>query len=367
MNHSYEHSDPFSVCFNMMKIKYTELDEALTSNNFLTQTDRVNIFINLESVYKNISTIQDLEQKIFLQKDFKQIIISNILNLAAHYKHFFVSNRMDVRVYLYQTDLKSDDFSQRRYNEDFRTYYLVKYNQNPKFTHFTDLLKDEILDELKLYCDFIPRVYFINSHNIEGSSVPYVVAADDPKRKNIIIGNDIFESQYSFINNFIYFYIQKGYGKSFIFKNRTDYLACMFKRSKEDIDKYYPFLKKFGMYVSLLSVIGNKVRSIDSVFGIGPNKMAGSIYELIQKNIINESTINPHMISDCLKYNNETRTQFINNYYCTSISCLEEDITDSGVISILSQRKDRLDMNSLMTLNNTTFRNHPLLLDALSH
>lgn len=365
MNGKYEFSDPFSVCFNMMKIRYTELDEALTSSSFLTPNDKVNVFISLESVYKNISTIQDLEQKIFLQKDFKQIIISNILNLAAHYKYFFVSNHMDVRIYLYQTDLNSDDFSQRRYIEDFRTYYLVKFNQNPKFCYFTDLLKAEILEELKIYCHFIPRVYFINSHNIEGSVIPYLVAMDDLKRKNIVIGNDVVESQYSFMNNFMYFYIQRGFKHSFLFKEPLDYISSIFKKPKEDIQKYYGFMVNSGIYASLLSIMGNRLRSIDGIVGIGPAKFASSINEMLAKNKINQTTNNPQMIGSFLSDSN--KDQFVKNFYCTSVNCVGEDISESGVVSILSQRKDKLDMNSLMALNNTRFKMYPLMLDALSN
>lgn len=366
MYNKYEYTDPFSVCFNTMKMRYTELDEVLTSRSFLRPTDKVNVFINLESIYKNISLVQDLEQKIFLQKDFKTIIISNILNLAAHYKHFFVANHMDVRIYLYQTDFKSDNFSQRRYNEDFRTYYLIKFNQNPKFSYFTDLLKDEILDELKIYCTFIPRVYFINSYNIEGSVIPDVIASDDSSRKNIIIGNDIFESQYSFKQNFMYIYIWKNMGKSCVLKDPYDYLSSLFKKSRDDIKNNYGYLNNFGIYASLLSVIGNRDRSIDGVSGIGPVKLASNINELINKNIINQKTTNPLMISKFI-HDDNIRSQFVNNYYCTSVYCLDEDVSHADCISILSQRKDKLDMNSLITLNNTTFRFHPLLLDALSH
>lgn len=366
MYNKYEFSDPFSVSFNVMKLKYTELDEALTSSNFLTQTDKVNVFISLEAVYKNLSNIQDLEQKIMLYKDFKTLIISNILNLAAHYKHFFVANNMDVRVYLYQTDMSSDDFKQRRYIEDFRTYYLIKYNQNPKFSYFTDMLKDHILEELKIYCTFIPRVYFINSRNIEGSSIPYVIASDDPKRKNIVIGNDVFESQYSFMDNFMYFFIQKGFGKKFIYKTTTDYLSSIFKRPKEEIDASYSVFNNFGIYAGLLSVMGNRVRSIDNISGVGPQRLAANLDEMLHKHIINPETTNPQMISRFLT-RDEDRKQFVSNYYCTSVTCLNEDLTKSDILSILNQRKDKLDMNSLINLNNTQFRDHPLLIDSLSH
>ena len=59
--------DPFSVCFNSLKLRYKDYDESISSKNFLNPTDKINVFINLETVYKSLSTILDLEKKILLQ------------------------------------------------------------------------------------------------------------------------------------------------------------------------------------------------------------------------------------------------------------------------------------------------------------
>ena len=68
-------NEPFSVCFNIMKIKYKDYDESITQKNFLQPDDSVNVFINLESILKNISMINELENKIILQREFQTIFI----------------------------------------------------------------------------------------------------------------------------------------------------------------------------------------------------------------------------------------------------------------------------------------------------
>ena len=75
----YNSYDPFSVCFNIMKLKYKDYDESLSSKNFLNPNDKINVFINLETVFKHISMIMDLEKKVIVQTDFDELIISNIL------------------------------------------------------------------------------------------------------------------------------------------------------------------------------------------------------------------------------------------------------------------------------------------------
>ena len=56
--------DPFSVCFNILKLKYKDYDESLTNKNFLVPNDKINVFINLETAFKHLSMIMDLEKSI---------------------------------------------------------------------------------------------------------------------------------------------------------------------------------------------------------------------------------------------------------------------------------------------------------------
>ena len=103
-NMSENLNDPFSVCFGMLKMKYRDYDESLTSKDFLVPNDRINVFINLESAFKNLSMIMDLEQKIIMYRDFDTFMVSYIVNLAAHYYRFFRNNKLDTRIYMYNTD-----------------------------------------------------------------------------------------------------------------------------------------------------------------------------------------------------------------------------------------------------------------------
>ena len=52
-----EYTDSFTVCFNMMKLKYQSYDKDIDDANFLAPGDKVNVFISFETVLKNISQI----------------------------------------------------------------------------------------------------------------------------------------------------------------------------------------------------------------------------------------------------------------------------------------------------------------------
>jgi 5'-3' exonuclease len=360
----YDSFDPFSVCFNLMKIKYKDYDESLTTKNFLTPSDKVNVFINLETCFKNLSTIKDLERKLVLQRDFDIIMTSNILNLAAHYKRFFKSNGLDTKVYIYNTDFDSEEFDQYKYNEDYRTYYLLKFNDNPKFARMTELLKGYILPEVSVYCEFIPDVYYISAKNIEGSLVPYIISQDDIYRKNLIISGEIYDTQYTLINNFVNHYIHKGIGTNFVLSSIDEYIKMLSKKESDELTKLVNVYKNYPLYCSLLSVLGDKSRSVESITGVGPKTLQKYIDDGIQKKEIQLNTTNPAMISTIF-HDSSIEDEFVNNYYCTTISEMYKELTQSEISSVLNQRRDRLDMNSLINLNNSRFANYPLILESL--
>lgn len=355
--------DPFSVCFNMLKMKYSTYDESLTSLDFLTPDDKVNVFINLETIWKNLSMVMDLEKKIIVQRDFKQIMISNILNLAAHYKRFFTSNGLDTKVYLYHTDLLSDEFDQYKYNEDFRTYYLIKFNDNPKFALFSEKLNKDILPDVKTYCEFIPDVYFVNAHNIEGSLVPYIISKATPDRKNLIIGGEFYDTQYSQIPKFVNHYINRTFNKFNIYTDIVGYIKDLLKKDNDEDDLAKSF-SKYYFYCSLLSAIGNKIRSIYGISGIGPVKLKKIIIDGLNDKTISENTSSPEVLGDIF-HDDETKEEFVNNYYCSSILSMYDELSEAKKISVLNQLIDRVDINSLKSINSTVFENHPILLEGL--
>ena len=359
-------SEPFSVCFNLLKMKYKDYDESLTQKNILQENDKVNIFINFEAVLKNMSTIRDLENKLVLQRDFKTIVISNTLNLIGHYKRFLVNNGLDTRVYLYMTDLESTSFAQCFYNEDYRSYFINKYMKNHRYVFFTDILRKEILPEIKTYCAFIPDVYFISSKNIEGSLIPYIIAKDDTSRKNLIISGDLYDSQYVYFNNFITHIFTRSNGPTTIRSSKEEFLSYIYKKKdvKELDNRVMKLFSNYPLYCGLLSVLGNKLRSIDDIDGIKAASFQKLLEDGIEKKKIQETTSNPKLLREIFS-DTEDQEDFSNNFYCTSIDSMYNELTKTDIRSILYQKEDRIDIESLKVLNATEFANYPILLETL--
>lgn len=359
-----EYTNPFSICFNMLKLRYSIYDESITSLGFLKPDDRVNVFINLETAWKYLSTVKDLDRKLVLNRNFKTTMVSDIINLAAHYKEFFKNNGLDTKVFLYTTDFnsESENFKEAKYNEDFRSYYLNKYNTNPKFILLTESLIETILPKVKTICDFIPDVYFISSKNIDGSLIPIVIGKEFSDRQNFIVSGDRYETQYSFEPKFTHHLLLRSYASSSLSCKLDEYIKAICKPnelSEDDINLY----KNYSFYLLLLSCIGDKYRSVDGLSGIGFKTLTKMIQQAITSKIITKDTESIELLHEIFVGDN--KEYIIENFNSLNLRNSYQLLLDGDKKEILSQIVDRSDLNSLLSLNKSLFKDCELRIESL--
>ena len=181
-------SEPFQIAFNMIRLPYAKLDEILTYERFVLPTDKVNVFINVETVMKYIASIPDIESVLINDKSYAPRLLREFINTVAHYRGFLKRNGInDVRVILYMTSLDSRNFKQRTYNESFRSYYVNKYKKNPRYAYMTECLERDVFPMLKTILEFVKGSHFIIGDGIDGSLIPMIVQSADPSYKSVII------------------------------------------------------------------------------------------------------------------------------------------------------------------------------------
>ena len=118
------------------------------------------------------------------------------------------------------------------------------------------------------------------------------------------------------------------------------------------------------LYCTLLSIIGDKNRSIGGVPGYAFKTLSKLIYNAINTNIIRNDTTNPQLIGTIFD-DDEDREEFINSYKCTDVVSLYKELTDADITSINNQICDRIDINSITSLNGDRFYNHQINLESL--
>lgn len=359
-----ETTNPFSVYFNMLKIRYSVYDDSLTKADFLKPTDKVNVFINLETALKYLSMVKDLEKKLIVSRNFADQFKVDIINIAAHYKDFFVGNGLHTKVFLYMTDLTSelDGFKECETCEDFRSYYLMKYTQNPKFIMLGDALKREVLPDVKMLCDYIPDVYYIASKNIDGGLIPLIISRKYPDRKNLIISGDLHDTQYTYEANFLDHLHARSWNSNILCCSTEDYLKQISKSKEIDPS----FIQLFGnpsFYRILLSCIGDKYRSIPGITGIKFVKMTKILYEAICGSKITKETTNPTILSEL--FPEDVQEDLYHNLMVTDINNELSMLGEGDIKAVTSQIIDQSDVNTLQQLNATRFARNQLRLECL--
>lgn len=359
-----ESTNPFGICFNLVKIKYQVYDESLTSLGFLNPHDKVNVFINLETVLKYLSMTKDLEKKLIVNRNFPDYMESDIINIAAHYKDFFRGNGLDTKVYLYMTDLNSDvdAFKESKYADEFRSYYVNKYTTNPKFVLLGDRLRKEIIPDVKTICEFIPDVYFIHSTNVDGGLIPYIIGQTMPERKNLIISGDLHDTQYSYESLFVDHLHLRGYNVNVLESSTYGYLKTISK--SDDISpELIELFQNSSFYRVLLACLGDKYRSVDGIRGIKFAKMVHILTNALKEQRITKDTRNASLLADL--FPSEVKEQIYQNLQVLDIKNEYEMLLDGDKMQIISQIIDRSDINALQHLNQTKFINNQLRLECL--
>lgn len=353
--------EPFSVCFNIMKIKYTDYERTIDSKNFLHQDDGVNVFINFESVMNYLSMIKDLDSKLLLERRFPIILESNMINLCAHYRNFFKSNGLDTRVYLYYTDLASEEFKNFSYNDEYRSYYIMKYTQNPKFQILGNRLVSDIVPRVQKILEYINDAYFLVGHGIEGSLLPLIVASQDKTRKNFLISADRYDMQYMLYPNFQVHYLKKHTGGRF-FTNFDDYIKALITESMSQ--EIIETLKNHSFYSLLMCAEGDKHRSIEPLRGAGYKTVLKYILDGIKAGYFTKSTSSLEMLLKSIP--DEAKEDASIGFRCINFENQWKDLGSSDIFNITEQIVNRSDMNALEYLNQNDYADFQLRLDWLS-
>src|SRR5699024_7686601 len=106
------------------------------------------------------------------------MVASEIINMVGHYRHFFYSRlNMYTNVIFHYSD-QHDSFRESlldNYREDF---YSKRLDQNhPTFNIMNGIIQRNVR-LIKLFCEYVPHAYFINSGPIDSSLVPHLFLSE---------------------------------------------------------------------------------------------------------------------------------------------------------------------------------------------
>lgn len=343
--------------FNMSKVRFTKLDELITKHvPEIGPTSRVNLFINLEPILRKL-TAANIEQYLQVKTEEKSFeMISNIINLASHYRLFFTKNKIYSKIYFYIGYPFNAIYRNRTINPDYRKTYQHKFTKDMSSIILSNTLSS-VIPFIKIILEYVEGVYFIESDSVEPSLVPHVITKDNPSNNiNFILSTDKYDYQY----------VNKGF---YIIRPKLEHSYIVSKDNLMDVVKaeekivseieignnFYPFI---------LSLLGDKYRNIEKIKRVGFAAITKMIDKAISTNVIGKDVTSINILANIVKQ--EHKPLLLSNFFCTDIDTQFSMLNIRDLQNITSQLKDKFDNVALKNINDEYFRQYPLYLIELT-
>lgn len=354
-------SETIDKIFNAHKIKFDKMNLLFGSVGIRDIIDRVNIFINLESIIHCIHN-QTVEEFILSMdktetKNFHFSIISNILNLAGHYRRFFTKNRIKTNIVLFMNEYdKYTSLNNTMFLKHYRERFIYDYTDNPNY-EATNMVLESVIRVLRTIVSYVEGVYLVTSNRLESSLVPLLLC--DSKtldgQLNILITRDEYDLQY--VNkNFLVMY-PKG-DESYIVTKENLFNIIREKHEIKNSHKLPAYLITF-----ILSIVGDKRRGIGKIKGCGWKTIYKGLHKLFKELDISDAEVIglEHLIMAIKDGPDDSNKEKIAN----SIMCVDLDrqlsmVSEPQKLSITKQLVDKYENDALKNLNSKYFEMYPI-------
>jgi hypothetical protein len=342
---------------NLRKTKYIFLDEILKPK-INPKTTNINFFIDVRSLLKIIYNPNIMEAFLSLNTDEKWLISSELLNIAAHYRHYCYTRLGKYSTFYYfwsDKECKSLIKQNLEYKMNFYRKYLSKVGT---FEVINKLIEKNIKLSSKI-SEYLPHIYFINSDIEEPNTVPYhfIKKASD-EDTNILLTNDKTIHQLIAYNpNNIIMTMSGDSSKTYL----PEELLASIKEDTKLVPHFYSYI---------LSISGCESYNIKNVRNYGLFRALDFLERCVSSGHLSNLRYDnlDSFLNDIKK---DSRGNYIsetikNNFNLIDIKTIYEKIPEVNKIKFFDDSIiDFTDSKSLRFVNDYYYKKYPLLLDFL--
>jgi hypothetical protein len=322
----------------------------------------MNIFIDLDDVFHLLHRpIIDNEFQVCGVNASKQLV-SNVMNLAGHYRNWSIKEKIKPTVYLIYTS-NDKKFKNNIYIPNYRDHYF-DINSNNTDYFFINKAIHESYDILHVICKYIEGVYLIDSRYLEPCIVPMLLADYHKADWNLLISRDTYNLQYCYLDRWS---MISSKGNNSVFLNKSDIWSYIvhranIKHGEENLLNYEPEL-----YVLLKSITGDKYRSVPRLKRCGWKSLFNMLDDAINNTKYSGNLLEVQLkyIMDILSKKGIKDEDINNNLSCIDIRSQVDILLDTDKFLIFNQILDMEDYAALIKLNNNSFSNYPINLNFL--
>lgn len=354
----YEEMEVIEPIINYHKIKYDKLIELIRNSDM--EGSKVNVFINLNSILNKFYR-EDIMSGILSLKYRENIVLTaEIINLVAHYRHFFWSRfKVPSKFYFYYCN-KVPKYGKKNL-DGYMSLFKERINEdNAKFGELTSIINNnlKLVNSLSTY---VQGAYFITSDGLEQGTIPYYIIKKYAKDDicNLILTSDKLDYQLANLKNT---FILKANGKNSKLISKKEIFDYKYKTVKyRPKKKIHP-----SFYPLVLSFCGCKSRELTATKGHG----FVSTMKLLDKLISSDKLENkaPKTLEYSAIEDNLDRDLFeiINTRYKTlSYKYQYLLLNDIQKMNIENKLKDKYDNIAIMGINVEYFPNNNIQLVEL--
>jgi hypothetical protein len=335
----------------------------------LDGSDTVNIFIDFWDVIKPLYNPQTIDTLNNLKVDERFMISSEVINIAGHYRHFFFSRMKKYTNIIFFYSNTKDEFRTSINNDYKEVFYEKRLNQKHTTFGILNSIVQKNVNLIKLFCEYVPHVYFINTGTVEPSLIPHLFLSDksrlnqnliDKNSTSIIISNEKIHYQDLTLQDRVLQLELRGKEKS-RFITSEDIINVLLEKSKKE----YNLSILPDMYTLVLGLAGNTDYSVKGVKKMGNVKALNFIQKGIDQNVLKN-----------IAYNNIDMLENLNSLLKEDeLNKLKENIlllnnhmykfNEKDLINIEMQMVDRIDAKSVRYVVDKYFNKYPILLDMV--
>jgi len=338
--------------YNGFKVRYEILNEKFLPNRAAFGIKTINIFISLDYFFRYLHKYNISQEFQTTGGTVYKQMVSNIINLAAHYKNWAVKEHLAPNIYLIYTS--SHTFKNSVHVSKYREEYNKIYDlTNPDYYQ----VNATILSACKLLpaiIKYIPHVYLIDTHYLEPSIVPLMISEMKPADWNLLVSKFEYDLQYLMYDNWSVV-SPKGDESDIINKKTLWDVICRGAGLEEPI-YFHP-----SIFLSCKTILGDRFRSIPKLTRTGWKTVFKWMNEVADGS--NEDSIYEVQLDHLQKFVEARKiegTAFDENFYCTSVRSQVDATMDIDRNIVVSQLVDMRDERALDEANEKLFKDYPL-------
>lgn len=164
-------------------VKYNVLDYLIPYAYKGSNTNQLNIFIDLYGIYK---TILSRHTQIVIGD--QTSITTNIINICAHYRNYFKYFGVYTKFFIISS------FNVPKYNTSIYPEYNKTIVEKLNVKSIKKIL-DINISLLELICPYLPDIFFIKSEEESSMVMNHIMNKENPNIQSLIISKDIYVAQ----------------------------------------------------------------------------------------------------------------------------------------------------------------------------